>query len=419
MKTLIIILSLSFTCVCQNWSPMKVGNHWQYFVSSYGPDQYNGYLLDEKKIDTDTVINNNYYYQFKYYLQNNWLRYDNLSGIECFNYLDSNYSIMNFNLNAGSQFYHTEIYQGNVLASILATVIEGQYISGDSTFLYKGYSTFQDYGGDFARDSTKYIQEIGLISKYHEMYHGGSIRTLVQALIQTDSNQIYFKQFYYPTIIFEPDTITNSNIFNEEVTVKHTFSRLDHSSIWGWREGVNFIDSVYIVSFYSKADSIFNNPIQLASRIPVSYKYKFNFLLDTTLMKQGYTFNYKLKAVDKFWQPNYTYLPVNDYFTLKYNNTTNADNDFLNIYNFKLYQNYPNPFNPSTNIQYALASRQFISLKIFNSLGEEVETLVNEYKEAGAHSKVYVVNSSLPSGVYYYQLKAGEFIQSKKMLFLK
>ena len=84
-----------------------------------------------------------------------------------------------------------------------------------------------------------------------------------------------------------------------------------------------------------------------------------------------------------------------------------------------MYQNFPNPFNPSTNIQYALASRQFVTLKVFNSLGEEVETLVNEYQEAGAHSKLYIVNSALPSGVYYYQLKAGEFIQTRKMILLK
>ncbi len=86
---------------------------------------------------------------------------------------------------------------------------------------------------------------------------------------------------------------------------------------------------------------------------------------------------------------------------------------------FSLEQNYPNPFNPTTSIQYAIPSRQFVSLKVFNSLGEEVETLVNEYQEAGTHSKLYIVNTALPSGVYYYQLKAGEFAQTRKMIILK
>ncbi|HMU42761.1 MAG TPA: T9SS type A sorting domain-containing protein, partial [Ignavibacteriaceae bacterium] len=86
---------------------------------------------------------------------------------------------------------------------------------------------------------------------------------------------------------------------------------------------------------------------------------------------------------------------------------------------FSLEQNYPNPFNPSTNIKYTIGSRQFVTLKIFNSLGEEIETLVNEIQEAGVHSKFYILNSTLPSGVYYYQLKAGSFFETKKMILMK
>ena len=86
---------------------------------------------------------------------------------------------------------------------------------------------------------------------------------------------------------------------------------------------------------------------------------------------------------------------------------------------FSLEQNYPNPFNPSTNIQYSISSRQFVTLKIFNSLGEEIETLVNEFQDAGVHSAFYILNSTLPSGVYYYQLKAGSFVETKKMILLR
>ena len=86
---------------------------------------------------------------------------------------------------------------------------------------------------------------------------------------------------------------------------------------------------------------------------------------------------------------------------------------------FSLEQNYPNPFNPSTNIKYTISSRQFVTLKIFNSLGEEIETLVNEFQDAGVHSKLYIVNSTLPSGVYYYQLKSGNFLDTKKMVLLR
>lgn len=86
---------------------------------------------------------------------------------------------------------------------------------------------------------------------------------------------------------------------------------------------------------------------------------------------------------------------------------------------FQLYQNYPNPFNPSTLIQYEIDSRQFVNLQVFNSLGEEIAILVNEFQDAGIHSERFEVKSVLPSGVYYYQLKSGEFVQSRKMIFLK
>lgn len=89
---------------------------------------------------------------------------------------------------------------------------------------------------------------------------------------------------------------------------------------------------------------------------------------------------------------------------------------------FSLEQNYPNPFNPSTSIQYTMPSRQFVSLKIFNALGEEIATLVNEEKPAGNHTIEFKPESSiknLVSGVYLYQLKAGEFIQTRKMILLK
>jgi hypothetical protein len=86
---------------------------------------------------------------------------------------------------------------------------------------------------------------------------------------------------------------------------------------------------------------------------------------------------------------------------------------------FILSQNFPNPFNPTTKISWQLPEASFVTLKIFNSLGEEVETLVNEFMNAGTHSKLYIVNSKLSSGVYFYQLKAGDLIQTKKMIVLK
>jgi hypothetical protein len=85
---------------------------------------------------------------------------------------------------------------------------------------------------------------------------------------------------------------------------------------------------------------------------------------------------------------------------------------------YTLEQNYPNPFNPVTNIKFSIPDRQFVTLKIFDVLGREVGTLVKENMDAGN----YVVDfdaSRLSSGVYFYQIEAGDFIQTKKMLLVK
>jgi hypothetical protein len=85
---------------------------------------------------------------------------------------------------------------------------------------------------------------------------------------------------------------------------------------------------------------------------------------------------------------------------------------------FGLSQNYPNPFNSSSVIKYSIPTSSHVTLKIFNALGEEIKTLVNEEKHVGS----YEINwnaVNLPSGVYFYRLQAGSFVKTKKMILLK
>lgn len=86
---------------------------------------------------------------------------------------------------------------------------------------------------------------------------------------------------------------------------------------------------------------------------------------------------------------------------------------------FSLEQNYPNPFNPSTTISYQLPVNSIVSLKVYDIIGNEIATLVNEEKLAGKYEVEFSATVGYASGVYYYTLKAGEFIQSKKMILLK
>ena len=81
-------------------------------------------------------------------------------------------------------------------------------------------------------------------------------------------------------------------------------------------------------------------------------------------------------------------------------------------------QNYPNPFNPSTKISYTLANKTFVTLKVFNILGKEIATLVSSEQDAGSYA-VDFKGSGLQSGVYFYRIEAGNFLQTKKMLLMK
>ena len=85
---------------------------------------------------------------------------------------------------------------------------------------------------------------------------------------------------------------------------------------------------------------------------------------------------------------------------------------------YKLEQNYPNPFNPATQIVFEIPSGEFVSLRIFNMLGQQVAVLVNEQRPAGAYTVTFRANN-LPSGMYFYRLIAGSFQQTRKLLLLK
>uniref|UniRef100_A0A7V2ZMI4 T9SS type A sorting domain-containing protein n=1 Tax=Ignavibacterium album TaxID=591197 RepID=A0A7V2ZMI4_9BACT len=91
----------------------------------------------------------------------------------------------------------------------------------------------------------------------------------------------------------------------------------------------------------------------------------------------------------------------------------------LTVNKFTLEQNYPNPFNPGTRISWQSAVSSWLTIKLYDIMGREVETIVNGYYEAGSHSTLYIVNSSLPSGIYYYRLKADNITLTKKMVLLK
>lgn len=102
----------------------------------------------------------------------------------------------------------------------------------------------------------------------------------------------------------------------------------------------------------------------------------------------------------------------------RYNGTTDIQSDINQVNHFSLNQNYPNPFNPKTLITYQIAASSEVTLKVYDILGNEVATIVNEFKPAGSY-KVNFDASGQSSGVYLYRLTAGNFSETRKMLLMK
>jgi spore germination protein YaaH len=133
------------------------------------------------------------------------------------------------------------------------------------------------------------------------------------------------------------------------------------------------------------------------SNSPKEYSYT-----DNSLNNSG-KYSYRLKQVDN--DGSYEYSSV-------------VEVDYNPVITFELAQNYPNPFNPSTSISYSIPDAEFVNIKVFNLLGEEVATLFNGYMEAGKHTLSFDA-SKLNSGMYLYKITAGSFTQVKKMLLAK
>jgi hypothetical protein len=98
--------------------------------------------------------------------------------------------------------------------------------------------------------------------------------------------------------------------------------------------------------------------------------------------------------------------------------TAIEENPHISVNNYQLQQNYPNPFNPTTTIEFSLPNSEFVELKVYNILGKEVSTLVSMKLNQGNHTYTFD-GKNLASGIYYYRIEAGNYVQNRKMIYLK
>jgi len=221
----------------------------------------------------------------------------------------------------------------------------------------------------------------------------------------------------------------NMNGYNEYI-------RLNQDSFYVWRNEPN-PDSVYEEPYYKKNAQLgetWTHPADSTSSVTVIGTFPSNVFGVSVIMKI-LKYAGALNEIDMWWTEEFGRHNAIDFWgvaleVLKgciidgvaYGDTSfylpNAINEVEGINLFNLSQNYPNPFNSSTVIKYNLPSRMFVRLTLYNNLGEEVKTLVKEEQASGNYG--YLFNSEgLSSGIYFYQLTANDFIQTKKMILLR
>lgn len=120
----------------------------------------------------------------------------------------------------------------------------------------------------------------------------------------------------------------------------------------------------------------------------------------------GYSDNSSTKNYTGFW---YTYIE---------SITTDVEDQLTVPIEYRLEQNYPNPFNPGTVIRFAVPEQSMVSLKVYDIIGREIATLINEERDAGWYEQSFDA-SALSSGIYIYRLSAGSKVFSKKMMLIK
>jgi len=179
----------------------------------------------------------------------------------------------------------------------------------------------------------------------------------------------------------------------------------------------NVVDGEVVVT-WSTASELNNSGFELERLLDADWQ-KVAFIQGkgTTTEQSDYSYVDKFRFESYQGAVQYRLKQIDFDGTVSYSHVISVDVDFTPR-EFALFQNYPNPFNPATSIQYALATDEFVSLKVYDMIGNEVATLVSEQQSAGSYD-VNFNASNLSSGLYIYSITAGKFNQVRTMMLLK
>ena len=197
--------------------------------------------------------------------------------------------------------------------------------------------------------------------------------------------------------------------------------------------GDNYYDDSFGISLYAKGDSLLvsawfdtvknNNPGAAYLFVNEKGEWKRKHKIFPSDEQDAHSFSSRCALTDNLIVVGAHLSKYNGILTGKvYLYTSNPvsviEEEVFEVKGFYLSQNYPNPFNPATNISYSISQRSFVTLKIYDVLGNEIATLINKELRAGSY-EVEFDASNLPSGIYFYQIRAGAFVDTKKLILMK
>jgi len=390
-----------------NYFPLAVGNIWQFNLEC---ENYFSGGNTTYYVERDTIISNKNYYLLQGAVDD-WVRYDNDEDKLFLRWNDSDYVMMDYTLNEGSPlsfilFNTHEIRGGTILPPTLMSIFDSSYHSKGNYWVVSTPNGGYGY-------ATYYSETLG---ETKQNYYSSPVldceRTMIRAIIQDSIGIKYYSDHIKPTINFQPVFVTDEFSIDWNFAVSYAHSEFSNGA------NENFVDSVIMYSYYSNDDSTLTNEPIIAENTPNTINYSISYLLDSTLMKNDYSFYYKIYAVDKGIVPEHSTKPDTGYYELIYDPTVSVENVENKVINYELKQNYPNPFNPATIIEYSIKEEGSVELVIYDVLGKVVEKLVDERKTAGNYSAQFDA-SNLSSGIYFYSLRVNGFVNTKKMLLIK
>lgn len=301
------------------------------------------------------------------------------------------------------------------------------------------------YGG-----ATYYLSDYGIKlihTSDNNLLMTGTISQMIFLLkTDIDGNEIFLKHYNNFTPFSDPVASFNLSENND-----NSYFITGSTSTWSESKNILLIktendgDTLFVRNYDGNIPNLFsrddygvyvkklnNNKIILGGNGFTSWDYKpllviiladsvGNIIWEHTIENE---ISSKLMTLDISQEKKLYYLGTenilpNNVFIIKtsYDVTSTLENNTLHT-DYKLYQNYPNPFNPTTKIKYSIPQTSYVTIKVYDILGKEIETIVNEEKPIGNY-EIEFDGSKLTSGVYFYKMKVGSFINTKKFILIK